>query len=71
MNKKVSSLTEGSSSVSMERANLRADLDEMMALVQRMKENIRKGMFAVFTKVQMKYDDMADVFNRKMQHDHR
>lgn len=62
-------MTEELSSVRVERANLRADLDEMTTIVQRMKENVRKPLSTVSREVQKTYDDMVDAVSRKIQED--
>lgn len=65
----VLSLTERLSSVCLERARLRADIDEMTVMVQQMKEGFGKFLPAVSMEVQKIYDDMAKSVEGKIQED--
>lgn len=57
---KVSSLTKELSTVRVERANVMADLNKMAPLVLRMKENVRKALASVCSKVQNTYEDRVE-----------
>lgn len=63
---KASSLTEELSVARVECANLRADSDEMTALVRRLKEVVRKLLSNVATELQKTYDNIADDVKRKI-----
>lgn len=53
----------------VERDNLKADLDDMTALPQRMKNNVRRSLSNVPTDSQKFYEDMVKAFKLKIQTD--
>lgn len=55
-------LTEQLSWIHVERANLKEDLNEMTAMIQQLKDDIRKALTNVFTELQKIYEDTVDVF---------
>lgn len=67
LTERFSSLTEDLSSVRVERLNLRADSDEMTALVQQMEKNVGKSLSNVSTEVQKTYKEMVDAVKQIMQ----
>lgn len=63
---KVLSLTEEQSAVRAERVNLRHDLDKMITLVQRRKNDVRSSLSTVSTKVEKRNNDMVAFSTRKI-----
>lgn len=63
------SLTEELSSVRVERANIRVDLDKMTARMQRVNDNVGNSLSDVFTEVQNTYEDTIKAIKLKNQED--
>lgn len=51
----------------MECANLRADLDQMTALVHQMKRDVGKSIFNLSTEMQKTYDNVVQAVKRKIE----
>lgn len=66
---KVTSVTEELSSVNVERANFRVDLDEITELEQWMKDDVGKSLSSASTEVQRRYENIVEAVNMKIQAD--
>lgn len=66
---KVVSLTEELSSIRVEQSNFNVNLDEMVALVKRVKDDVGKLLCNASTKIQKIYQDKVDAVERKIQAD--
>lgn len=66
---KGSSLTGKVSSICVWHANHFADLDEITAVVKRMKEDIETLLSNVSTEVQMTYSDLVEALKQRTQED--
>lgn len=63
---KFSSLTEELSSIRVKRVNLTLELEKMMALVQRTKDDVKMSFSKVSTKAQKTYVDMLQAVELKI-----
>lgn len=66
---RIASLIEELSSIRVDRANLKADLDERAGLVQRLKDDVGKSLSNESTEAQKTYEDMVGTAKLKIQWD--